>query len=294
MLDFRRESAENPVTFCGFSMLPRVLIASPSQTLLERLSGLLEGHSHASGASRQPDVWRRLRDEPFDLVLVEDRLVPAREAGMVAEIRQLPGQPEVVVVGCGIRPTRAARLQAAGVLTLIDVGVDDEALAGTLATLLERCRERGVELDELAGAATSAGTAPALSRLTTESRAMLEVLRLALKVVATDTSLLILGETGSGKEWLARAIHGDSPRADSAFVAVNCAAVPEGLLESELFGHEKGAFTGAIRTRRGCFESAHGGTLFLDEVGDMRVHLQAKLLRALQEGRSSASAATSR
>jgi DNA-binding NtrC family response regulator len=261
-------------------MLPRVLIASPSRTLRERLLELLRGLTDATGAPQQQDVWRRLRDEPFDLVLMEECLVPATESGMVAEIRQLPGQPEVVVLGSGIGPQRAAELLAAGTLTLIDVAVDDETLAPTLTALAERCRERGVRLDELAGA----GVAPALSRLTTESRAMLEVLRLALKVVATDTSLLILGETGSGKEWLARAIHGDSPRAGSAFVAVNCAAVPEGLLESELFGHEKGAFTGAIRTRRGCFESAHGGTLFLDEVGDMSVHLQAKLLRALQEG----------
>jgi len=259
-------------------VLPRALVASPDPARRDRLLALLEGMGLATGASQPADMWRRLGDEPFDLVLVEDRLVPLGEVGAIAEIRRLPGQPEVVVFGSGMSPDRAALLQGAGALTLIDVEVADEALAGTLAALVGRRRERGVGRDEPAGAA------PALSRLASESRAMREVLRLARKVVATDTSLLILGETGSGKEWLARAIHGDSPRAGSAFIAVNCAAVPEGLLESELFGHEKGAFTGAIRTRRGCFESAHGGTLFLDEVGDMSVHLQAKLLRALQEG----------
>jgi DNA-binding NtrC family response regulator len=112
---------------------------------------------------------------------------------------------------------------------------------------------------------------------------MRRLLELARRVSNTDTSLLVLGETGVGKEWLARAIHSEGARSALPFIAVNCAAVPETLLESELFGHERGAFTGAVRARRGCFELAHRGTLFLDEIGDIPVHLQAKLLRALQE-----------
>jgi DNA-binding NtrC family response regulator len=112
---------------------------------------------------------------------------------------------------------------------------------------------------------------------------MKELLRVAKKVAAADTSLLILGETGTGKEWLGRAIHAEGPRASGPFIAVNPSALPEQLLESELFGHEKGAFTGASRARRGAFELAHGGTLFLDEIGDMPAHLQIKLLRVLQE-----------
>jgi transcriptional regulator with GAF, ATPase, and Fis domain len=108
-------------------------------------------------------------------------------------------------------------------------------------------------------------------------------LDLVERVKDSGSSLLILGETGVGKERLARAIHAESPRGGGAFVPVNCGALPEGLLESELFGHEEGAFTGATRGRRGRFELAHGGTLFLDEIGEMPVHLQVKLLRALQE-----------
>ncbi|MHC4470636.1 MAG: sigma-54 interaction domain-containing protein, partial [Planctomycetota bacterium] len=99
----------------------------------------------------------------------------------------------------------------------------------------------------------------------------------------TDASLLVLGETGVGKERLARAIHAEGRRSEGPFVPVNCGALPEGLFESELFGHEEGAFTGATRTRRGWFELAHGGTLFLDEIGEIPLHLQVKLLRALQE-----------
>jgi DNA-binding NtrC family response regulator len=112
---------------------------------------------------------------------------------------------------------------------------------------------------------------------------MQALMRTARRVVSSSTSILLLGETGVGKEWMARAIHQEGPRRDAPFVAVNCAALPESLLETELFGHERGAFTGAVRSRRGHFELAHQGTLFLDEIGEMPVHLQAKLLRALQE-----------
>jgi DNA-binding NtrC family response regulator len=113
---------------------------------------------------------------------------------------------------------------------------------------------------------------------------MSEVFRLMESAAASPIPVLIEGETGAGKELVARAIHGASARAEGAFLAVNCAALPESLLESELFGHRRGAFTGATQDRRGVFEAASGGTIFLDEIGDMPIAMQAKLLRVLQEG----------
>ena len=112
---------------------------------------------------------------------------------------------------------------------------------------------------------------------------MREVFRTVEKVATTDISVLITGETGTGKELIARAVHQRSPRKDGPFVVVNCGAIPENLIESELFGHVRGAFTGAVATRSGKFQQAHGGTLFLDEIGELPLALQVKLLRALQE-----------
>ena len=117
-----------------------------------------------------------------------------------------------------------------------------------------------------------------------ESQAMRDLLELASRVARHNTTVLITGESGTGKEVMARAIHRMSPRGERSFTAINCAAIPEQLLESELFGHVKGAFTGATADRAGLFELAHGGTLLLDEIGDLPLDLQAKLLRVLEEG----------
>jgi DNA-binding NtrC family response regulator len=130
---------------------------------------------------------------------------------------------------------------------------------------------------------TDAAQRPKLADFISEGPTMQMFMQVVHRVVHSNSSLLILGETGVGKEHLARAIHAEGPRSPGPFVAINCAALAEQLLESELFGHEEGAFTGATRRRRGAFEMAHGGTLFLDEIGEMPLHLQAKFLRVLQD-----------
>src|SRR6185436_11130698 len=119
------------------------------------------------------------------------------------------------------------------------------------------------------------------AQMVSESPAMLPVFRTIAQVAPSSATVLVMGESGTGKELVARAVHLHGPRATGPFIAVNCAAIPENLLESELFGHERGAFTGAVARKVGRFERAHGGTLFLDEIGDMSLVLQAKILRAL-------------
>src|SRR6185436_11576466 len=183
-----------------------------------------------------------------------------------------------------------AQLQAAGCKAILYSGVSSEGLSAVLSSILS---ERRVLLDKqpheakperhVAASAKPAPDLPNLADFASDNPSMQAFLDIVHRVVDADTTLLIQGETGVGKERLARAIHNASPREQAPFVAINCGGLPETLLESELFGHEKGAFTGAIHTRRGCFELAHKGTLFLDEIGEMSSHFQVKLLRVLEE-----------
>ena len=211
-----------------------------------------------------------------DLLLVSRSLLSEPAPTSIQELRALPEAPDIVVLTRAEDGEDRARLLAAGAQAVLFAQLSAPTLREVLTAILTWREQLESRNDR------SLVLTPHLSDFVTSSPAMQSFMGLVNRVVASDTSLLILGETGVGKEHLARAIHAEGPRSSGPFISVNCGALTETLLESELFGHEEGAFTGATRARRGCFELAHRGTLFLDEIGELPAHLQSKLLHVLQ------------
>ncbi|HTM22854.1 MAG TPA: sigma-54 dependent transcriptional regulator [Kofleriaceae bacterium] len=255
-------------------MLIRVAVVCESAALrrrAERLAALPDAVVESGARS-----LRELGDLP-DGILVERALLEPDMPAAIRRVVDTPERPALVVLAEREDQHQRAALLAAGAAAVLPVGLSDDELQSTLATIFYRQRDERTARD------FGPDARPQLDDFATANPAMQELHATALKVADSDTSLLILGETGTGKEWLARAIHNHGARATAPFVPVNCAAIPEALLESEFFGHERGAFTGALRARRGHFELAHRGTLFLDEIGDLPASVQAKLLRVLQE-----------
>ncbi|MFT7074335.1 MAG: transcriptional regulator with GAF, ATPase, and Fis domain, partial [Planctomycetota bacterium] len=224
-------------------------------------------------------MWDGLRAEPFNVLAVEDESLEGTPESFISQVRSLPDAPEVLVLVSDSGAERRAELQAAQAFAIIDRAASKDEVSNALAGITARLIEK-VHIGMLAEQATMESR---LSDFASDSPVMKEFLTLVRKVVGSESTLLVLGETGVGKEYLARAMHAESSRSSGPFVPVNCAALSESLMESELFGHVEGAFTGASRGRRGCFEMAHGGTLFLDEIGELPASTQVKLLRALQE-----------
>ena len=228
-------------------------------------------------------LFRSLRKQPADLVLLDVRIGMENGLEILRKIRQeYPRQLVIVMTAHGTAQTAIEAMKHGAfdyVLKPFDV---PELLA-----LLRRALQTAASMEELAaiprGKKAESDPGPGLGLIGT-SASMQKIYKLVGQVARADATVLLLGESGTGKELIARAIYANSPRAARPYVAINCAAIPDTLLESELFGHERGAFTGALTQRIGKFERADGGTIFLDEIGDMPLALQAKLLRILQNG----------
>ncbi|HBT4847675.1 TPA: two-component system response regulator GlrR [Klebsiella pneumoniae] len=248
----------------------RLLLVDDDPGLLKLLGMRLisEGYSVVTAESG-PEALRVLGREKVDLVISDLRMDEMDGLQLFSEIQKgHPSMPVIFLTAHGSIPDAVAATQQ-GVFSFLTKPVDKDALYKAIDEALE---QRSPATDEAWRQA-----------IVTRSPLMMRLLEQAGMVAQSDVSVLINGQSGTGKEIVAQAIHNASPRHDKPFVAINCGALPEQLLESELFGHARGAFTGAVSNREGLFQAAEGGTLFLDEIGDMPVALQVKLLRVLQE-----------
>ena len=260
-------------------MADAVLVVDDEPRILESLGRLLEHGGYrvflaANGVSADAILER----EPAIGLVLLDVALPG-EDGLSLLARWIAARPSLAVVLMSGHGTIEMAVQATklGAYDFLEKPLSSDKVLVTL-----RNAERRLTLErENESLRESAGLSRALVGRSAATSALLSRIALAAPTTAT---VLVTGESGTGKELIARALHDASPRKDQAFVALNCAALPEDLVESELFGHEKGAFTGAVAARRGKFEEAHKGTLFLDEIGDMSLRTQSKLLRVLQDG----------
>jgi two-component system, NtrC family, response regulator AtoC len=229
--------------------------------------------------SQDKNIWQKVVRSCGDIIIISESLIPSPTETGIAILNDLPENPTTVVLHDSDSSEEFAQLTAAGADVILYSGISKKSLVEAIETTVESRRQFVQKMQAMRRSATN----PKLADFTSQSQSMQMFMNEVLQVIPSDSPILILGETGVGKEHLAKVIHSESPRSAGPFIAVNAAAVPEQLLESELFGHERGAFTGATRYRRGTFELAHEGTIFLDEIGELPLNLQAKLLRVLQD-----------
>ncbi len=260
----------------------KLLVVEDDPGIQSQLKWCFEDYEVIFAADRESAINEIRRHEP-PVVLQDLGLPPDAEgvseglATLDETLRIAPHTKVIVVTGNG-DTNNAVRAVAAGAYDFYSKPIDTDVLL-----LLVQRAFHIYELEQQHRSLLNTTDYYALEGIIATSDTMLKVCRLIEKVAPTNVTTLLLGESGTGKELLARAVHELSPRKKQRFVAINCAAIPENLLESELFGYEKGAFTGATKRTEGKIEYADGGTLFLDEIGDMPMQLQAKLLRFLQE-----------
>jgi DNA-binding NtrC family response regulator len=260
---------------------PHILLVDDDEAAVHLLQEVLERERYqVAAATSVSEGLKRLGDEgPFDLVLTDLRMPGASGLDLLRVVRDRFPTSIVIVLTAFGDATAAGEAIRAGAYDFISKPYDLVELRQMITRALERRSLIPPDLDQ----APASETTTADSDLVGRSPAIIEVMKTVARIAPSQASVLITGETGTGKELVARTIHRFSERSRGKFVAVNCSALAEGILESELFGHVKGAFTGASATRPGLFREADRGTIFLDEIGDISMALQARLLRVLQE-----------
>src|SRR5213080_1491064 len=259
----------------------RVLVADDESRLRELLVRELGRKGHeVEGVGDGEAALARIRETPFDVVVLDMRMPHKEGIDVLRELATFPEAPQVIMLTGFQEVSTAVEAMKLGAYDYLTKPTKIEELD----VVVRKAAEKGqLVRDNVALRAHAPGAAP-LGGLLTQSARMHEVLRIIDRVAPTDSAVLVLGESGTGKELVARAIHEHSSRTARAFVPIHCGALPREVFESELFGHEKGAFTGAVGTKPGLVELADGGTLFLDEIGEMEPDSQVKLLRAIETG----------
>lgn len=260
--------------------MARILIVDDEASILSVLTSLLKSEGHditpALGGEKAQEL---LAEDGYDLMLTDMRMAPVNGLEVLRTARQRRPGMGVIIMTAFASVETAVEAMKMGAFDYVTKPFKVDELIITIQRALEYCQVKAENVNLKSCLETRYG----LDNIVAESMLMRRVCEMIQRVAPTDVTVLITGESGTGKELVAKAIHINSNRKERSFVPINCAALPEQLLESELFGHVKGSFTGASVDKEGLFETAHGGTIFLDEIESMPLSIQGKLLRVLQE-----------
>jgi len=258
----------------------KILVVDDDRNLVELMKMRLESANYeVTAAVHEEDAVEAVKRQVFDLSIIDLQLVQKDGISLMEELHLIfPEMPVIILTAYGSIESAVEAMQR-GAFTYLTKPFDPRDLLLQIGRALEN-RKLTSEIKRLKGLVEEKYD---FANIVARSEKMRRVLEMVSQIARTDSTILIHGESGTGKELIAKAIHLASERKNKPFLAINCAALPETLLESNLFGHEKGAFTGAIRSTKGLFTQAHEGTIFLDEIGDLPLSIQAKLLRVLQE-----------
>lgn len=258
----------------------KILVVDDDSNLLELIKMRLESAGYeVTTLLNEHDAVEAVRKEAFDLSIIDLRLTKMDGISLMKELHSItPDMPVIILTAHGSIESAVEAMEK-GAFNYLTKPFNPKELLFQIKRAFEN-RKLTSEIKRLEDLLKEKYD---FANIIARSKKMQDILEQVSLIAKTDSTVYIHGESGTGKELIAKAIHLASNRKNKPFIAINCAAIPESLLESELFGHEKGAFTGAIRNSRGLFVNAHEGTIFLDEIGDMPLSIQAKLLRVLQD-----------